>query len=408
MVLLNDYHHFKGRHWETGSVSNVYAYRGLQNPLTGQPYSEAFLLGVSGGIVMGYFSFAYQGYDPHVAILTRNTFDPFQTMLERLGVEQEILQTSLPEKAVTNLVRTLENGQPAITWVDIFSMPYFELPNDDDMYLMYPVVVYGYDAQGDQAWVADRASVPLVVTTGQLAAARGRVKKERYRVLTLGSPDPRKISTAVRAGIRDTVQLFTEKPPRGTRDNFGFAAYQHWRALLRNPRLRNSWANTFPPGRAMLAGLTSAFSATIQNGEDDGAERGTYASFLEEAAQILRRPALLEAAALFRASAAAWQALGRALLPDDVTGFGEIRALMRQRRSLFYAQGQAAQPQIQAINQHIASLKAQIGVHFPVDEPALYAFTERLCDQIESVQATEQQAVAALQSAMSSDYQEDR
>lgn len=87
MMRLSNYQHFIGRHWGTGSVCNFYAYRGLIAPHTGQHYSEALLLGISGGIVMGYFQFAYEGYNLHVAILTRNTFDPLDTLLNRLGVE---------------------------------------------------------------------------------------------------------------------------------------------------------------------------------------------------------------------------------------------------------------------------------------------------------------------------------
>lgn len=85
MPTLTDYQHFAGRHWETGSVHNHWAYRRFVAPHTKQPYSEALLMGISGGIVMGYFSFAYAGYEPHVAILTRNTFDPWDTLLTRLS-----------------------------------------------------------------------------------------------------------------------------------------------------------------------------------------------------------------------------------------------------------------------------------------------------------------------------------
>ena len=94
MPTLANYHHFAGRHWETGSIHNYYAYRGVNAPHTGQPYSEALLLGISGGVTVGYFSFAYDGYAPHVALLTRNSFDPLNTLLARLGVVQEVQQTS--------------------------------------------------------------------------------------------------------------------------------------------------------------------------------------------------------------------------------------------------------------------------------------------------------------------------
>ena len=61
-----------------------------------------------------YFSFAYDGYDPFVALLTRNTFDPYDTMLSRLGVMQNVVRTAKPDKGVKNLQETLADGTPAI------------------------------------------------------------------------------------------------------------------------------------------------------------------------------------------------------------------------------------------------------------------------------------------------------
>src|SRR6185503_3971315 len=101
---------FTGRHWETGSIHNALALQGVKAPHTGQPYSEALLLGISGGITFGYFTFEYKGYLPHVAMLTRNTFSPFSTMLERLGIAQDVRQTSKPEISEKNLQDTLASG----------------------------------------------------------------------------------------------------------------------------------------------------------------------------------------------------------------------------------------------------------------------------------------------------------
>ena len=52
MATITDYNQFAGTHWETGSIRNFLAARGFIAPHTGRPYSEAFLLGVSGGIVV--------------------------------------------------------------------------------------------------------------------------------------------------------------------------------------------------------------------------------------------------------------------------------------------------------------------------------------------------------------------
>src|SRR5688572_3305937 len=179
MTVLENYNHFDGLHWETGCYYNCFDYRGLKAPHTGKPYSEALMLGVSGGIVMGYFSFAYKGFDPQARVLTRNTFDPVTTLLSRLGVVQNIYQTDKPEKAVTNLLRELDSGLPALVWADICSLPYNNLPPElEEMWWMRPVLVYGYDDAQDTVWIADGSRVPLTVSTGELARARARVKKE--------------------------------------------------------------------------------------------------------------------------------------------------------------------------------------------------------------------------------------
>ena len=84
MTILSNYDKFQGLHWETGSLRNYLAFKGVVAPHTNQPYSEAMLLGISGGIVMGYYTFDYEGRDPMVQILTRNTFDPLETIYQRL------------------------------------------------------------------------------------------------------------------------------------------------------------------------------------------------------------------------------------------------------------------------------------------------------------------------------------
>ncbi|MCZ7543731.1 MAG: BtrH N-terminal domain-containing protein [Anaerolineae bacterium] len=249
MPKLENYRHFDGRHWETGTVRNFYAYRGVTAPHTGAPYTEAMLLGISGGVVMGYFSFAYEGYDPQARMLTRNTFDPLDTLLERLGVVQNILHTSSPDTGVRNLCDTLESGLPAIVWADFFSLPYNALPDSTGMWAMFPIIVYGYDEATGTAWIADRARVPITVTTGALDAARARVKKVKFRVLTLEPPNPDKLAAAVQKGIWDCIKLFTEAPPKGSKNNFGLAAFRWWADLLTQPKQRLSWGEGFPRRR---------------------------------------------------------------------------------------------------------------------------------------------------------------
>jgi hypothetical protein len=404
MTILKDYDQFTGRHWETGSVHNHLAYQGVKAPHTGEPYSEALLLGVSGGVVMGYFSFAYEGYDPMARILTRNTFDPLERILSRLGVVQNVLQTTNPVKGKKNLLDLIESGVPPIAWADYYWMPYNALAKEAGMWAMFPLVVYGYDEAGGVACIADRSRVPLVVSTQVLDEGRARVKKDKFRLVELEPPNPSKLNAAVKQGIWDCIRLFTEKPPKGGRDNFGFAAYQRWAEVMVKPNARESWRRVFPPGEKMYAGLCSAFTDIRLFGKGEGessaADRGLYADFLEEASLLLELPALNEAAGLFRKSGRAWQDLSEALLPDGIEGFGETRRLMLKRQALFLDQGMKGLEEMEKIDVRLREIKAQMKAHFPLDEAGVTNFSESVREHVLKVQEVELEAVEKLRQAM--------
>ena len=401
MPVLNDYHHFDGLHWETGPVRNFLDYQGVSNPYTGEPYSEAFFLGVSGGAVVGYFSFAYEGYDPMARILTRNTFDPFDTMLSRLGVVQNIMRTAKPEQGRLNLLETLESGLPAIVWADVYSLPYNAHPPDAGMWLMWPILVYGYAEQNDRVWIADRARLPLTVTAAELASARGRVKKDKFQLLTLDPPLPEKLPGAVQAGIWDCINLYTEKPPRGTPNNFGLAALRFWSDLLVKPKARLGWERVFPAGQKFYAGLTSAFHDINLFGKDGQAERDVYARFLDEAALILNKPALRGVAERFHAAGRAWDDLSLALLPDDVPLFGETRRLMLRRHQRFLEAGNAAVDEMRTIDRRLVEIREAITPDQPLDSAAVAELRQAIRDRLLAVHDREEQAVTALRKAMS-------
>jgi hypothetical protein len=402
MTVLNDYNRFDGRHWETGTIANFLAYRGARAPHTGRPYSEALLMGISGGAVMGYFTFAYEGYDPMARLLTRNTFDPWDTMLSRLGVAQTVQQTAKADAAVRNLTDALDEGTPAIVWADVWLLPYNVLAFDDGMWAMFPVLVYGYDEAAGIAHIADRARVGLTATTGVLAQARGRAKNNKHRLITLEMPDETKLAAAVSAGIWDCIRLYTEAPPRGSKNNFGLAAYRAWADSLNKPKGRASWEHHFPAGSKMLAGLTSAFTDIALFGKDidDYADRARQADFLDEAASILNRPGLREAAHRFRAAAAEWAALATALLPDEVQPFAETRDLMMRRHAAFLDRGNGAMEEMAAIDARLDAIKSAVAADFPLTQPEVESHRARMADRVMAIHDVESAAVEAMKAAM--------
>lgn len=250
-------HQFTGRHWETGSIHNALALQGVKAPHTGQPYSEALLLGISGGITFGYFTFEYKRYLPHLAMLTRNTFNPFSTIVERLGIAQDVQQTNKADSAEKNLLDILDSGLYPLVWADQFSLPYNGLPaNEPIMWGMMPILAV--ESDGKSVAIADRSSLPFHLSMKDLTKARGRVKDDKYRLITLDTPQPAKLASAVHKGICQAIKLFTEEPPRGARDNFGFSAYEKLAHLLVNTRNKQSWERFFSPGVRMYHALAGS------------------------------------------------------------------------------------------------------------------------------------------------------
>lgn len=397
---------FAGRHYETGSVQNALALQNVNAPHTGKPFSEAFLLGVSGGITFGYFTFEYKGHLPHLAILARNTFDPFQTMLERLGVEQQVYQTTKANIAEKNLVEALATGNPAIVWADEYSLPYTH-KNPAAYWNVIPIVVYGIE--DDEALIADRSAKPFRVKIEALTKARARVKDEKFRLITIASPVTSKLVSAVQKGIWQCASLFTDKPPKGARHNFGFAAYEHLAEMLVNKRNKQSWERMFPVG-AKLYNALAGFSEGKFNPPgmfvwincfwaSDGAERDLYADFLDEASVLLDKKSLKEAAKQFRLSHKKWIEFADAVLPSDIEPLGEVKKLLLQKHKLFVEQGEDGAEEIQKVNSRLKKIETEITKKFPMTESQAAEFRAGLREHVLGIAEVEKKAVELMQVA---------
>ena len=397
---------FTGRHYETGSIQNLLTLQGVKAPHTSKPFSEAFLLGVSGGITFGYFTFEYKGHLPQAVFLTRNTFDPLQTMLERLGVVQHVYQTTSASVAEKNLQDALTVG-PALVWADEYSLPYTR-KNGAAYWNMIPVVVFGVEE--DEALIADRSARPFRVPMEALTKARARVKDDKFRVATLESPQSSKLVAAVQKGIWQGVSLFTDKPPKGARQNFGFAAYEHLAEMLVNKRNKQSWERLFPAGPNLynaLIGLVDApfappgiFSWIQTFGAGDGAERAVYADFLDEAAILLEKKQLKDAAKQFRASHLQWTAFADALLPSRVPVFKEVKSLLLRKHQVYFEMGDDAQDEITDINTRLKKIEESTMKNFPLSPEEYADLRTEWREHVLGIARTERTAIEMLQESM--------
>jgi hypothetical protein len=224
--------------------------------------------------------------------------------------------------------------------------------------------------------------------------------------MTLAAPDPTKLKDAVQKGIWQCVALYTEKPPKGAKTNFGFAAYRHWAAMLTNTRNTQSWARFFPPGPEMWSalagtGFVPGLIGWINTwGMGDGMERGAYADFLDEAAALLKRPKLSRAAEHFRASREAWLELGRTAMPDDAPLCREARELIIRKHHLFVERGQGAMDEIKAAGARLREVGAAAAKDFPMSDAQATAVCEAMSAQVMKIHDLEYDAVKAMQAAM--------
>ena len=135
-------------------------------------------------------------------------------------------------------------------------------------------------------------------------------------------------------------------------------------------------------------------------GAGNGAERGLYADFLNEAAVILARPSLDAAAGQFRLSRVAWCELADEALPEQVPLLKQTRELLKLRYDLFIQQGEAALDEIVRINEALKANRAAAGENFPLNAAGAADLFERMREKVLKIHDIEVQAVEAMQRAL--------
>jgi butirosin biosynthesis protein H-like/uncharacterized protein DUF4872 len=397
MTILKNYHQFDGLNWETGPLRNALDYQGSKAPHTNKPFSEALLFGISGGVIAGYFTFEYKGFDPWLHFLTRNTLDPMPALRDRLGIAAQMKQTDKPDKGLKNLTDALDSGKPALVWADMYGLPYNNLQGGDDVQGIFPVLVYGHDSA--TVHIADRARVPLTVSADDLAKARARTSSNKYRLMTLDAPDLNKLPGAVEAGIRTTTAYMLDEPPlKPMKGKFGLDAFQRWADLLGSTK-KEGWAKAYPDAKLYSILLTGYRYINLWGGSGKGS-RDQYADFLDEAATILSNKSLNQVAALYRQSAKLWAELNTALLPDNVPSFKETRDLMQREYDLFIAKGGDSLAERAEISKRLDAIQAEMKQGFPLNEAESTALRENLRARVLAVGEAERTAVTALREAL--------
>lgn len=157
--------HFAGNVPAATALRTLLAHRGVRAPHTGQPFSEAMVFGIAGGIGAGVFTFRYEKEDfSSFFVAGRHLWEDDLSYLQlgssRFGVETQIQEATGAKKGLLQLQELLSAAGPVIAWVGMANLPYRGMPEHWSGGGYHVVLVYELDlAQGRPAGLPQRADL---------------------------------------------------------------------------------------------------------------------------------------------------------------------------------------------------------------------------------------------------------
>jgi hypothetical protein len=394
-----------GVHPDTHAIAGVLGNRGLLDPTSGRPLSEAMVLGVGGGLGAGYILWEFKTHDSRSLVLGfRNNWQyPDRWALKvcaRLGVPADLHETGSAGRAAEELRAAAGQGVPAIVWADQQLLGYRHLPAWLEGRGGPPVTIYGLDERAGVALVDDRNTAPLTVPLDALAAARARVGSYKHRQLVLDAPAAELDTDGLRAAVRDGLAEQVEHLGRRS-DSFSLPAFRKWARLLTDPGNAKGWPRVFADRVSLFDACLSVYENVEPVGWGGGNLRLLYAEFLGEAAGLLEAPVLQTAAAAYREAAARWHQVAKVALPADREPFAEARRLT-DRLQAEVEQGDAGRRDVAATAARLWALRDRWRPRFPGDDADVEALLADLAAAVGAAGDAEEAALAALAGALPS------
>ena len=294
--------------------------------MTGEPLTEAAILGIGGGLGAGYILWEFKSHGTPILVLGfRNQWQypwiPGWTgkTLERLGIKADVHETGGAKGARETLDGWLDAGSPVIASVDLGLIGTWGLPEALWGHFGHTIVIAGREANGTYI-VDDRGSAPFRIAPDVMAAARGRITSFKHRILRLEvaeGPIPAvRLRAAMQAGLEDQVDHLRSKS-----DSFSLPAWRKWARMMTDERNAKAWPRVFADGQGLFGALLAIVESVDAGASPWGGHlRDLYATSLDETAVALDLVALADAARAWRAAADAWDELADSAVPMDLEG----------------------------------------------------------------------------------------
>lgn len=331
-------------HADSGLWTRVLAASGIRSPFTGEPFTEAMLAGVAGGIGFMIFTFEYKDITT-ASTVTRFHPGPYtENLLRRSGAAVNIQQTGSANLAQARLDAALETGIPAVVRVVRGRLPWVA---EDTLADMDSVDVAVVAREGSEYLMDDGGGRLERISSAALAQARGSRKADKHwqAHVVAGAAgvsdsdwyDATALTVEeLRLAMAETADaLLADYAPPGIppsyAKNFGVMGMHTWAERLTDRNSKHGWPRIFADperartGMAMLHGLLAG-----KRFSGPGALRPLYAQFLTEVAMIgegitaVDRSNMQETAAQYRALGEHWDALAESVRAEDGTDFAAM------------------------------------------------------------------------------------
>lgn len=385
-----------GIHPPTAALSRLLKQKGVINPADDQPYSEAMLLGVGGGLDTGYILYQFKHLpNPIVFLGFRNQWNQTHVFIEKiakrlnLGVHfNEYANQSTAEKA---LQKTIKSGKPAIVWVDKASLPYRLLPESLTGYIKHQVTVYARDGRLWRLYIDDLSSKPIEIREKNFTAARENLHQNHFLMMTfdqVGDFGKRDLRNAIINGIQDCATQLTR--PIQT---IGITNLDTWADKLVDRQTSLGWLHVFKNQKGLFPTLSTLYESIKLNGTEGFALRKLYSDFLHKSAGILSNPALNAVAGQYLQLANHWSNLAENTLPSRIPVFDRVKKLLHKKSEAYQRNDFTT---YQLTNEELKSLTKNIEKAFPLDDLETSQLFDRLSSQIKLIAELEKSAARRL------------
>lgn len=288
MDKQKDFKHTHSAHCESGVMSLLMSHHGL-------PLSEAMVFGLSGAMMFAYLPFIKLGGMPLIAYRSRPK-GIIHGLRKNLGIKMQMHTFSKSQKGMDRLDELLNQGKIVGAQSSVFWLPYFP-PEMRFHFNAHNLIIYGKEA-GDYL-----ISDPVFETTKCCAATdlekarfvKGMMAPKGLLYYPLHVPEHIKYETILPRVIRKNAKAMLKTP-------VPIAGIRGIRALAKSigklERKDPRWAKLF---------LGHIVRMQEEIGTGGAGFRFIYASFLQEAGNILDRPQLKEASQMMTAVGDQWR-----------------------------------------------------------------------------------------------------